>query len=226
MKKLLFIVVAVLASVFIVIVLIMVSLGYFPEISRVIGLGAPRDLGVEYTEADYEGAQDKLNRAIEEQFINASFTPAELTALLSDCSQTACVIQDTQVRLMADGGLELSGFVDRERLENLLRQLGDESTSSVLISSMIEYLPAQSAIYLEAEIVGKADVIFIDIDQVSLGGLKVSDQSLDNLESELSQLVNDYLVATPGTQLTQLMISEDRLNLEAEFSGVDLHRLE
>ncbi len=226
MKKLLFIAVAVIASGCGVIVLMMVSLGYFPELSRVIGLGAPRDLGVEYTAADYAAAQDKLNQAMRQQFINTSFTPAELTALLSGCSQTACVTQATQVRLTADGGLELSGFVDRERLENLLRQLGDESTSSVLISSMIEYLPAQSAIYLEAELVGKADVIFIDLDQLSLGGLRVSDHSLDNLESELSQLVNDYLVATPGTQLTQLLISEDGLNLEADIKGWDLDRFE
>lgn len=221
MKKILLLVAVVLVGVGLLAFLIAAALGYFPGLSKTLGFGGPKDLGVEYTDDDYLSAKDKLDEATETQVVDTTFTDAEVTALMNSCTESACIVEDVQVRTSDEGRLEMSGTINREKATTLLLNSSEGTANEAAMLSLINYLPAQPAFYFEAEVVAENDVFVVDVQQASLAGIQVTDESLEQLSDEVMRLIGDYFASVPGTQIESLTVAEGGITLQADLQNVD-----
>lgn len=195
------------------------TLGYFPGVSRVIGLGAPKDLGITYTDADYLQAREKLDTALDTQQLQTQFTDAELTALLDSCTESACVFDDVQVKIESDGTLKLSGTVDRRKVADLVFAYADNNANLATLNTFFDYLPSKPAFYIQATVVGESDVVIVDLEQLSLGSLWIAD--LESLESDLNRTMNEYLAALSGQQVASIELTQGNLQLDMNLTELE-----
>jgi hypothetical protein len=102
-------------------------LGVIPGVSDVFGTNKPRDLGVKYTKQDYDSGMKKLGFAIDRSAgsgpdtqlvystktkkVDAELTNAEISALLSYDHADKYPVRNAQVKINADGTVELSAAV-------------------------------------------------------------------------------------------------------------------
>ncbi len=103
-------------------------MGFVPLLSGVIGANKPKDLNVPYTQKDYESVVGKAQVQITQpeyicvgcevetsgrQPVDATFTEAEVTALLNAQNQKYGELKNIQVKFNADGTVELTGLISR-----------------------------------------------------------------------------------------------------------------
>jgi len=125
-------------TLFIIVALIVLVLGYFgfvPGLSHLFGSDKPRDLGIRYTQADYDSASQKNNVKIVtvssapniessiqwggSHQVNNSFTSEEVTARINMNSANWAYFpaKDVQIKFNQDGSVEASGILLFDRLE-------------------------------------------------------------------------------------------------------------
>lgn len=117
----------------VVVVLALGFLGVVPGVSRILGADKPRDLGVTYTEADFNSfmAKNHVKRVVLDsaptaqaswvlqgsQTVTTTFTDKEITARLAKAEGWVLdPFTDVQVKIAQDGVVEASGIVHVDRL--------------------------------------------------------------------------------------------------------------
>lgn len=114
----------IVGGVILILILIVGYLGFIPGLSDLMGSG-PKDLGVRYTQADYQSALAKMPGQINKNTeyacftctykssgsipVNTAFTQEELTAFINHLNSKKGPLKNAQLRLNADGSVELSG---------------------------------------------------------------------------------------------------------------------
>ena len=202
------------------------SLGYWPQLGRKIGLGDAKDLGVTYTDSDFSSAVNKVTDALDEQAVNETFTEAELTALVNGCTQAVCVLDNAQVKTTEAGTIELAGTVNRNDVLLLLEQLsvpGDEASD---IASLAKFLPAQPAIYIEATLTGTQADLNLNLQQATIAGFTFQGSDLTQISDEVNQALRDYLTTPEGARIQALEVKDDGIHIEADLQGLNAQVLE
>ncbi len=197
---------------------IVVSLGYAPGLSKKLGIGGPKDLGVTYTSDDLTRAQEKIEASAGEK----SFTDAELTALLNSCNHSACVVQDLQVRTNVDGSFEFSGVIEREKIASFLTSVApaDQETASVLAA--LQALPKEPAFYAKAKVTGLNDVLSIELNSATIASIPIPASVLSDMNRELMTSVNSHLADMPGVQIRAITVDETGVTIDAALDTLPL----
>lgn len=201
------------------------KLGYFPALGESIGFGGAKDLGITYSDEDYANAKDKFDEAAEAEMVKQTFTDAEITALMNSCTQSACVINDAQVRTSDDGLVEISGTIDRDEVAALFESAIASSEDPSGLAGMINYLPPQPAFYIKTEMVGENDVFVLELERAQIAGINIPNGDLDELSAELTKAITDYLASLTGTQVNDLNVTDEGIFIDAnlaEFNAEDL----
>lgn len=123
------------------IVLAVLVLGYFgfvPGVSTIFGSNAPRDLGITYSEKNFETALNKANVELKKlpensdksisyegsHEVKKSFTSEELTAHAFNKDWIHYPVQDLQVKINEDGTGEIAGIARIDRLDEFFSAMG------------------------------------------------------------------------------------------------------
>lgn len=192
--------------------------GYWPALGHLVGLGGPRDLGVTFTEADYTSAHNKLFGTDNPLQVSDTFTDAEMSALLNSCTGSACLLSNVQVRTGSNDRVMVSGSIQKDKILEALATNGVDPA----LSSMLQYLPTEAPFYAEVEVQGQDDMLVLDLKAAQLSGFGLPDDILDEINTELSQSLNEYLASLPGTQITNMTVQNGSIQLDADLSEIQL----
>lgn len=169
MKKVLLIIGLVIVALVIGVVLYVGYLGFIPAIASLLGSDQPRDLGITYTEQDYNSAVKKGKVEVKtaegtkapkksftikgEQKVDTKFTSEEVTAAINEHvgNWEYYPVSQAQIRVNEDGTIEGSGMMVKSHLEGYARATGATDEQIEAARPYVERLPDQFPMYIHAK---------------------------------------------------------------------------
>jgi len=146
-------------AIVVLIVLVLGWFGFIPGLSTLLGANKPIDLGVKYTQEDFNKAHAQSAVTYEQiagdpaasaslsfagsHEVNNSWTSAEMTALLNDRPWKNWPVKNVQLRINPDNTVEMSGVYNEKKLEGYAAAIG---TPQVVIDKLY-IMPAEAAFY-------------------------------------------------------------------------------
>jgi hypothetical protein len=183
--------------------------GFIPVLSDVMEANKPKDLGVTYTSADLDSANSKLGvifknlpptdsgatsltKTGQKQLI-ASFTSAELTALLNDHSQKwkYYPIKNIQVKISNDGVIELSGVLQADRFTGFADAVEVRESSRSQVRPYLYVVSSNPSIYMKGSLSITNNVVQTDIQRIEVGRLSVSGDQVNSYKGALDSFIQD-----------------------------------
>lgn len=249
---------SILAVIIVAIVLFLGYLGFIPGVSAIFGSNKPRDLGVKYTEADRSSARAKsqieyvalpADTPAEQSLVrtgsrpvNASFSSAEITALMNDRPFKYWPYKNVQMKFNADGSAEISGQLIKGRLPGYLAAIGVDKS---VANNVIKYLPGNTVFYVKGKAlltdnkvslldpsrveVGRMSIpvnLILSLDSNSSNAAYAADQS--GIENELSSAsgkkaaiisyINSHLAGIKGFFAKSASFSDNALNFDGNLN--------
>ena len=144
---------------FIIILLVIGLLGYFgfmPGLSDMMGANKPKDLGVEYTKAEYDSFSNKCNGDITpittsvdplksitysgQISVNKDFTQEELSSRLNYSRWKYMPVSNVQLKINNDGSVEASGNVMMDRLPGFIAREGMGQYTMADVTKGLEFI--------------------------------------------------------------------------------------
>ncbi|HLD11413.1 MAG TPA: hypothetical protein VJB91_00695 [Patescibacteria group bacterium] len=143
-------------------VLLLGYLGFIPGLSSLFGSNKPRDLGVAYSQAEFNSARAKSQieydvlpstTPAEESLqtsgsrdVKTEFSSAEITALMNDRPWRYWPYKDVQVKFHADGSGEISGVLIKERLPGYGAKIAAPKEA---VDFAMKFLPSDPVFYVK-----------------------------------------------------------------------------
>lgn len=221
-------------GVVLVIVLVLGYFGFIPVLSGLMGANSPRDLGVTYTQEDIDSVNAKLGVTYTElppgtpdaqslimsdfRPTSGTFTDNELTALFNEHSDQwgNYPMSDIQVKIGDDGGIEMSGVIEMDRLKGFADSKGyDEATRSE-IRPYLRYLPAKTAIYVKGNLNVANGVVSSDVESLKIGRLTVGSGQLSQLAFALESYIAQ-VIGSPRLVLRNVAFQDGQCTLEGDI---------
>jgi hypothetical protein len=235
--------------------------GYFgliPGVSAIFGSNKPRNLGVSYTEADLASAKEKSQLEYAElpadtpdsqslvrsgsRPITATFSNAEVTALMNDRPFKYWPYKNVQVKMNADGSAEISGQLIKSRLSGYCASIGVDKS---VADKVIKYLPGNTVFYVKGRAALSGNkVSVLDPSKVEVGRVPIPINSLlsfdigtgtalatDSAVSELDSVsgkkaaiisyINSHLAGIKGFFANSAYFSENELHFDGNLNEVE-----
>lgn len=186
----------VVAIILLVPVLIAGWFGFIPGLSNILGAKDPVDLGVTWTEADYQSYLDKTNASFLDYenappnpedpikktifadpttVANQTFTQEELTAAINSIDWAWMPISNAQVRL-SDNTVEISGNLELDNIEKFVSFIGGVGYDDNSVQTAADWgrrLANGAPIYLKANASVSNDVLDFSLQDVKVGRFSI-----------------------------------------------------
>ena len=219
-----------IGAMLIVAALVVGYLGFLPGVSNVFGSNQPKDLGVTYSESDYQSAHARNGTthtvlpggSIPEhsiQFsgqhpVDTTYTQSEFNALLNYRQWQYYPLKQCQLKINPDGTLEFSGVVIVSRIKGYMQALGVSENSLKTITGYLKYIPGNAAIYAK----GRFEIINGQIINTELTNFKVGNLNLTNqVKNKLSSIISgvySQMDAYPGFTVKTLTFNNGQVQFE------------
>ncbi len=182
----------ILAVVLIVPILVAGWYGFVPGLSNILGARTPRDLGVRWTEADFDSYKAKTNTNFID-FSNApdnpnkpgkktvfddpktvdnlQLTQEEITAAINSLGWSWLPATNVQVRLK-NGVMEVSGNIKLDHIEQFVNFIGGVGYSNEDVSKAADWgrkLVNGGAFYAQGAASVSNDTLVLDLQRISIG---------------------------------------------------------
>ena len=217
-------------AIIIVAVLVIGYLGFLPGVSNVFGSNQPKDLGVSYSEADYQSAHARNGTkhtvlpsgSIPEnsiQFsgqhpVNTTYTQSEFNALINYRQWQYYPLKQCQLKINSDGTLEFSGLVIVSRIKGYMQALGVSENSLKTITNYLKYIPVNAAFYAKGKFeIINGRILNTDLITFKVGNLNLTNQVKNNLSSIISG-VYSQMDAYPGFSIKTLTFHNGQVQFE------------
>ncbi|MEM0359752.1 MAG: hypothetical protein QXK06_00260 [Candidatus Diapherotrites archaeon] len=187
---------------------VLAFLGFLPVVSDLIGTAKPKDLGVRYSEADYQSGLAKMKGhsvknaeylCITCDYVSkgsipaeGTFTQEEFTAQMNKMNSKKGPLKDIQVKFNADGSMEASGRITDPRL-----------TTTVYIKGRIASY-SQKSVRLSLE--------KIEASQVALSG-----EQAEQVQGIVNGAISDFFNKNPGLSIESLSIGNGSIHFKGTF---------
>jgi hypothetical protein len=190
--KLLFSILAVVAVLILIPVFIAGWLGFVPGLSNILGANNPRDLGVVYTEADYNSYLEKTGAdfidfseapvnpnnpdkkvifADPKTVTNQEFTQEELTAAINSVGWAWMPLKNAQVKF-TDDTVEVSGNLNIENIDKFIAFIGGVGYSNEDVDTAISWgkrLVGEAPVYIKANASVVNDQLTFNLQEAQIG---------------------------------------------------------
>lgn len=233
-KKWPWVVLAILAVLVFVPVIIAGYFGAVPGVSNIMGAKKAKDLGVVYTDADFEsykaktGVQfadfanapsnpDKPGKKVvfaEPKQMDVSLSQEEITAAINKSGWLWLPLSNTQVKFN-DGVVEVSGNLQLAHIKEFIAFIGGVNYSNADVDQAVSWankLFGGAPVYIKANASVSNGVLSLQVVDAKLGRFSVP---LNNAQQALQAGTNNALARTAGLSVGSATISTGKLN----FSG-------
>lgn len=230
MKKVLKIVLLVILGLVAGVVLVLGYLGFVPGLSSVFGSDKPRDLGVANDPAVLAqvlsdtkvqlaelqpGLEGSAGVAFEGQVaIKQGFDSKELTAVMNSCKWRYCMMSDSQVRVNADGSVEVAGLVHFDRVSGYASRFSMPVDRLNEALSSLKLAPATMPIYVKGRPAATNDAVSLNIERIELGRLPAPQDQVDKYAGEIDGFVESQLAQVPGFSMKSVSVADGNLNFD------------
>jgi hypothetical protein len=190
-------------------------LGIIPGVSRLLGADKPRDLGVTYTEADFNALVSKnhVKRVVLEsaptvqssfalqgsQTITNAFTDKELTARLAREEDWALnPFTDVQVKIAQDSVVEASGIVHVDRLRGYAEATGvPQDQIDAIAKGMTKYRIPQGSfpVYAKGTLSITDNKLDINLSGLTIGKIPIAETLYRGAKSSFESFVRERLTS-------------------------------
>jgi hypothetical protein len=233
LKKLL----KVLIVLFVIVILVFGYLGFVPGVSNIFGSNKPKNLGIQYTDADLKSIVSKntisrivVNSApdIKSSFvlegsqpINNVFTDKELTARLNQTSDWALnPFTNVHIKIGNDGTVEASGIVRVDRLRSYAEATGVPTKDIKAISQIMDKykIPRVSfPAYVKGNLSIINDKLDINLSELNIGKIPISKEIFSQAKTPFEDFVHERLTSGGygSLYIKSLTFSNGKMN----FSG-------
>lgn len=180
-------------AVVVAIVLILGYLGFVPGVSSIFGSDKPRDLGVKYTQADYDsgGLKNKITYAAVDSAPDArssikfegghqvsnSWTSEEVTSRIDMNANWAYYpVKDVQLKFNEDGSVDAAGIVYVDRLKGYAEATKVPEDTIQAISKVFEQYKIPTGpvpVYMKLNLTIKDDNVDVLMPKLEVGRLPV-----------------------------------------------------
>lgn len=230
---------------------VLISSGFVPGISNLVGASSPRDLGVDYTGADKANARLKsqlqygtlpASTPIEQSIqrrgshdISADFSSAELTALLNGRPYKYWPIENAQLRINTDDSVEMSGRLLSNKFESYVLS---EGVPAVLAQNVSKLIVNDPAFYIKGRLMIRDNkLVQLSVSRLEIGKLRIpifvakrwnsnSTAKVQFAETETDRstlgLVNEMLGKNEGLNIREAGFSNERFYFEGSLSAIEL----
>ena len=182
--------------------------GVVPGLSSLMGTASPRDLGVRYTQADYESGLAKIPghtvsnpeymcvtcdyRSSGSVPADATFTQEEFTAQLDTLNSKKGPIKDWQVRFNDDGSVESSALVKYDMLR-----------VPVYVKGRVDDYSSRR--------------VELNVEDVEVDGIGLSGSRTREATDLANEFVQDFFVRNPGLSVEQLDVGSGEVHFKGTF---------
>jgi hypothetical protein len=207
--------------------------GFVPGVSALFGSDTPRDLGVRHAAEDLKSAEAKSGIAFRYKpstgspegsiafdgslRIDGSFTGAELTALLAADQWEYNFLEDTQIRINADGSEEVAGILVIDRIPGFLAARGYSAETIEKIGGMLKYIPTDPTFHVKLDAGWKDDVLDMRLQEASVGRLSASQGWLDENGSAITGAVQSHVLSAGETSIESLRFDGGSMEYHGTF---------
>jgi hypothetical protein len=206
---------AVIGGIVLVGVLALGYMGFLPFVSDLMGANKATDLGVKYTTADAATATDKFGTLMNSPGgASVTLTDSEITAFINDraAKSDKIPITNTQVKIGADGTLEIAGNIDMAKLQALASSGDvDDSAKSLIgtVTSIVKTDPSFSAKASLSVVDGKP---VTDLKDLKIGNLGLTPDQATAGEAMITAMLEDYMKGS-GLSFSELRASAGTLTI-------------
>jgi hypothetical protein len=182
--------------------------GVVPGLSSLMGTARPRDLGVRYTQADYENGLAKIPghtvsnpeymcvtcdyRSSGSVPAEATFTQEEFTAQLDTLNSKKGPVKDWQVRFNDDGSVESSALVEYDMLR-----------VPVYVKGRVDDYDTRR--------------VDLNVENVEVDGIGLSRSRTQEATDLANEFVQDFFVRNPGLNVEQLDVGSGAVYFKGTF---------
>jgi hypothetical protein len=225
----------VVGSILILIILAVVLVGgyfgFIPGVSNLFGMGSPRDLGVRYTQADYQTGHAKTGSVITDlpsdaspqqsikysgsHPVNITFTQAEFNALINNHPWKYYPFKDCQLKINADGTTEFSAVLLTDRLSGYAKSTGSSSLSMKIIDDYLSKVPGNPIIYAKGRAsVVNGQIVNSDISEFQVGRISISADQLQKNKSSSTSTAQVQMKTIPGFSVKNFSMVNGQIKFE------------
>lgn len=173
-------------SIVVIIILVLGWFGLIPGLSSIMGATKPKDLGVKYSQEDFNVAHQASGVNYEviagnipasssiafngSHPVNKSWNSAQMTSLMNNRPWKYWPIKNVQLRINPDNTVEMSGVFEEKKLEGYAAAIGVPQA----VTSRLNILPNQAAFYLKGSAaltnnsVSKFDITAAQMNRISI----------------------------------------------------------
>lgn len=189
-------------------------LGFIPGLSSVMGADNPKDLGITYTEQDYENMLTKSNiiqneaLEISEEIgvaydgthdLNTNFSGQDLTALINASKWKYNPFTNVQIRINRDGTAEVSGNVNLSKFWNYVGIFGVNTSAIDQGKKALAMLPNQPAFYAKGVAAGTDNrVSSLNVESLTIGRVTVPNNIIQENQHYLTEMADRVMSSVPG----------------------------
>jgi hypothetical protein len=234
MKKVLLGILITLVVIVLIGVLVAGYLGLVPGLADIFGANKPRDLGVKYTQADYDSYLAKTNTQVFEfaqapvapahpadtivftdpQAKNVVLTSAEISARAAYTKWADNPVTDVQVKCEANGAVEISGRLVTSRLAGFAAAIGYGGYSAADVKTATDWLGVAGtnpAVYIKAQGSITNNVPSITVSEAQINRLGVPADLTDQIAVTLAKSI---LSRVPGLNVKSATFGADGLHFD------------
>jgi hypothetical protein len=218
-------------------IVILGYLGFIPILSDLMGSTKPRDLGIKYTQADYDSAGLK-NRVkiivvdsaptIETSMIcsgsrniEASFTQEELTARINMNSQNwkYFPVKNIQIKINQDGTAESSGLLMIDNLQGFAKatSFGDIDMQKVL--SKLKFVRKEIPFYVKFAPTVRDGQVTMAVEKAEMGRLAMPQDFSEKYKNEINYYASRLIstAAFPGLYVSSMNLDGGQMNFKGRL---------
>jgi hypothetical protein len=210
--------------------------GLFPALSNIMGTNKPRDLGMHYSEVNFNSALNKSEVEIEKlaaedprliayegsHKVNTSFTDEELTAHAYNKDWVGYPVSDMQVRINDDDTAEVSGMLELTKIGPFLEAM-DISQADFEKALTKANIPLKDVPFY-AKGYGSASNNTLDIHMTNfeVGRFPVPKNILDQYQDELTDFGYSIMDNVPGFSVSEARFENGAIYFDGQLPDVEL----
>lgn len=236
MKKILTIVLIILAALAVVAALVLGYFGLVPGVATLFGSDKPRDLGVTYTYDDYLTAGEKayVNIILKEGEIedensleliktrkvsDVRFTDEELTAVVNENQDLwkFYPVEDVQVLINDDGTAEVSGMLLVDRLEQYAAVTGTDYEAMKAVVEKYDLFGGARPFYARGKATVRDNVVNFNLEKAEIGRVPVSKSTLTESIQEINAFFSMQLDAYDGLYVQRMDLDDGEMQFDGRF---------
>lgn len=226
-------------SLLVIILVVVIVLGYFgfvPILSDLMGTNRPRDLGMRFSQENFDSALDKSKvemKALDpanpkiisyqgSHDLKANFTDDELTAHANNKNWVGYPVSDVQVRINDNNTAEVSGVLKLTKIEPFLKALN--ISQQEFEKALTEYNIPLRDIPFYAKGYGTAADNKLDVTMTNfeLGRIKVPENILNKYQDEVTNFGYSIIKSIPGFSVHEARFENNSIYFDGSLPDVEL----